>query len=83
MEGAAVRPCVIDADVVDVNGSCLNVTASRPMPLKALAEVFMQDLGTGVVVVENLRKINLMNSLITQRRDLYPLLDVLLFPVSI
>lgn len=40
---------------MNVNGSCLNVSVLRPTPLQAVAEVFMQDGGAGVVIVEYLR----------------------------
>lgn len=55
MESAAVSPCVYVADVINVNGSCLNITAVCPVPYQTVPEVLMEDVGTGVVVVENLR----------------------------
>lgn len=54
MDRAAVCPCVIVGDIVNVNGSHLNVTALCPMPLQTAAEVLMEDVPNGVVIVENL-----------------------------
>lgn len=53
---AAVCPCVIEGDVKNVNGSCLNVAVLRPVPLETFAEIFMEDVATWVVIVENLRE---------------------------
>lgn len=50
-----VRSRVIEGDVMNVNGSRLNVAVLRPVPLQAVAEIFVEDVGTGVVIVENLR----------------------------
>lgn len=55
MHRAAVSPRVIEGDIVNVNGSYLNVAVRRPPPLQAVAEVFIQDVSTGVVIVEYLR----------------------------
>lgn len=52
---AEVHPRVIEGDVMNVNGSRLNVAVLRPVPLQAAAEIFMEDVATGVVIVENLR----------------------------
>ena len=56
VEGASVCPRVIEADVVNVNGSYLNVAILRPMPLQTVAEILVQDVSSGVVIVENLRE---------------------------
>lgn len=56
LDCAAICPRVIEGDIMDVNGSCLNVAVLRPAPLEAVAEIFMADLATGVVIVENLRE---------------------------
>lgn len=75
VKSAAVCPRVIEGDFMNVNGSCLNITVLCPLPLQTVAEIFMQDLSTRVVVVENLRggikketKGNFMNILIIQGR---------------
>lgn len=56
MEGAAVRPTVIEGDVVQVNGSDLDVAGQGALPLQAAAEVLMEDVGSGVVIAEDLSK---------------------------
>lgn len=53
---AAVCPRVIEGDAMNVNGSCLNVAVLCPMPLQTVAEIFMEDVGIGVVIVENLKE---------------------------
>ena len=55
-EGAAVRPRVIEGDVLKVNGTSQNILIGRPMPQQAVTEVFVEDGGNGVVVVEYLRE---------------------------
>lgn len=54
LDGAAVRPRVIEGHVVNENGSSLNVIVEGPMPLQTLDEIFMEDVTTGVIIVENL-----------------------------
>lgn len=56
LDCAAVRPRVIEGDIMDVNGSWLNVAVLGPLPLEAVAEIFVEDLASGVVIVENLRE---------------------------
>lgn len=56
MEGAAVRPGVVEGHVLDVNGTDLNVAVLGALPLQTLAEVLVEDKGGGVVVVENLQR---------------------------
>lgn len=56
VDGAAEHPRVIEGHVENVDGSYLNVAGFRPAPLQAVAEVFVEDFGAGVVIVENLRR---------------------------
>lgn len=57
VEGAAICPCVIEVDVMKVNGSYLNISVTCPMPLQTVAEVFMQDISLWVFIMEDLREI--------------------------
>lgn len=55
MEGAAVGARVVEGDIVDEDGSDLNVVGPRrPMPLQAVRKVLVEDVGVGVVVVKDL-----------------------------
>lgn len=54
MEGAAVRPRVVEGDVLDVNCTDLYVVVQRSLPLKAVVEVFVEDEGGGVIIMEDL-----------------------------
>lgn len=55
VDGATVCPRVIESDVVNVNSSYLNITVLCPMPVQTCTEIFVEDVGTGVVIMENLK----------------------------
>lgn len=56
VECAAVRPHVIESDVVQVNSSDLDVAGQGSLPLQPASEILMDDVSSGVVITENLRK---------------------------
>lgn len=56
VECAAVRPRVIEGDVVQVNSSDLDVSGKGSLPLQPASEILMDYVSSGVVITENLRK---------------------------
>lgn len=56
VECAAVRPRVIEGDVVQVNSSDLDVSGQGSLPLQPASEILMDYVSSGVVITENLRK---------------------------